>query len=57
MRRCPWCGHENLNVYAYCQRCGRGFSEAVEEESKQAAEPNRRVQSFLNWVRGKRPAA
>lgn len=25
MRECPWCGHMNLNVYAYCQRCGRGF--------------------------------
>jgi uncharacterized membrane protein YvbJ len=25
MRECPWCGHKNLNVYAYCQRCGRGF--------------------------------
>lgn len=26
MRECPWCGHRNLNVYAYCQACGRGFS-------------------------------
>jgi hypothetical protein len=26
MRKCPWCGFENLNVYAYCQRCGRGFA-------------------------------
>jgi len=26
MRKCPWCGRENLNVYAYCQSCGRGFS-------------------------------
>jgi uncharacterized membrane protein YvbJ len=25
MRKCPWCGRENLNVYAYCQSCGRGF--------------------------------
>jgi plastocyanin len=25
MRRCPWCGRQNLNVYAYCQSCGRGF--------------------------------
>ncbi len=25
MRTCPWCGRENLNVYAYCQSCGRGF--------------------------------
>ena len=26
MRSCPWCGRENLNVYAYCQSCGRGWS-------------------------------
>jgi uncharacterized membrane protein YvbJ len=26
MRKCPWCGHQNLNVYAYCQNCGRGFA-------------------------------
>lgn len=25
MRECPWCGRQNLNVYSYCQRCGRGF--------------------------------
>ena len=25
MRECPWCGRMNLNVYAYCQSCGRGF--------------------------------
>ena len=30
MKRCPWCGRENLNVYAYCQGCGRGFSATVE---------------------------
>ncbi len=27
MRTCPWCGRNNLNVYAYCQGCGRGFSD------------------------------
>lgn len=26
MRTCPWCGRENLNVYAYCQGCGRGWA-------------------------------
>jgi len=26
MRKCPWCGRENLNVYSYCQGCGRGFA-------------------------------
>jgi hypothetical protein len=25
MRECPWCGRMNLNVYGYCQSCGRGF--------------------------------
>jgi len=25
MRQCPWCRRQNLNVYAYCQTCGRGF--------------------------------
>lgn len=27
MRECPWCGRMNLNVYAYCHGCGRGFGE------------------------------
>lgn len=26
MKKCPWCGRENLSVYAYCQGCGRGFA-------------------------------
>lgn len=26
MNKCPWCGHMNLNVYAYCLSCGRGFT-------------------------------
>ena len=26
MRECPWCHHMNLNVYAYCQQCGRGWA-------------------------------
>ncbi len=26
MNECPWCGRKNLNVYAYCQTCGRGLS-------------------------------
>lgn len=35
MHTCPWCGRRNLNVYAYCQGCGRGFAgpEAVGESS------------------------
>lgn len=32
MRECPWCHYMNLNVYAYCQRCGRGFAPPPEKE-------------------------
>ncbi len=32
MRKCPWCGHMNLNVYGYCQNCGRGFAGPEEQE-------------------------
>jgi hypothetical protein len=31
MHRCPWCGRQNLNVYAYCQSCGRGFDRPESE--------------------------
>jgi hypothetical protein len=34
MRKCPWCGRENLNVYAYCQSCGRGFDEPPKAPAK-----------------------
>lgn len=36
MRECPWCGRQNLNVYSYCQGCGRGFAGPPEsgEEGK-----------------------
>ena len=33
MRECPWCGRMNLNVYGYCQSCGRGF-DGPEEKDK-----------------------
>ena len=35
MRKCPWCGHENLNVYAYCLSCGRGFDGPEEKKASQ----------------------
>ncbi|HMS58384.1 MAG TPA: hypothetical protein PKA49_05975 [Tepidiformaceae bacterium] len=35
MRQCPWCGRMNLNVYAYCQSCGRGF-DGPEQKPAQA---------------------
>ena len=38
MRSCPWCGHENLNVYAYCQACGRGWAGPPWEDDKKAKE-------------------
>ncbi|MCA9831335.1 MAG: hypothetical protein R3B97_16000 [Dehalococcoidia bacterium] len=31
MRKCPWCGRDNLNVYVYCQSCGRGFDRPEEK--------------------------
>ncbi len=34
MRECLWCGRMNLNVYAYCQGCGRGFAGPVVQEKK-----------------------
>ncbi len=34
MRKCPWCGRENLNVYAYCQSCGRGFDGPEQKSPK-----------------------
>ena len=35
MRECPWCGRMNLNVYAYCQSCGRGWDGPEERHDKQ----------------------
>lgn len=56
MKICPACGHENLNVYSYCQACGRGFAE-LEDSGSADKGPNPRVQAFLNWLRGRRPTA
>ncbi|MBI5949820.1 MAG: hypothetical protein HY875_16915 [Chloroflexi bacterium] len=50
MRTCPWCGRENLNVYAYCQGCGRGFAGPERKE----ASPKRRRRL---WPFGSRTAA
>ena len=43
MRECPWCGRMNLNVYAYCQSCGRGFEGP---ENKDASPKKRRFWPF-----------
>lgn len=43
MRTCPWCGRENLNVYAYCQGCGRGFAPPAESGENR---PRRRLWPF-----------
>ena len=32
MRECPWCHRMNLNVYAYCMSCGRGFDGPPEKK-------------------------
>jgi uncharacterized membrane protein YvbJ len=34
MRECPWCGRQNLNVYSYCQSCGRGFDGPEKKDSE-----------------------
>lgn len=38
MRECPWCGFKNLNVYAYCQQCGRGFDDPFPDDEKKDGE-------------------
>ncbi len=53
MRECPWCGRMNLNVYAYCQSCGRGFDGPEKKETKKS-ESRRR--SFW-WPFGSRAAS
>lgn len=49
MRECPWCGRQNLNVYAYCQGCGRGFDGP--EQKKQGS-----GRKFSFWPFGKKAA-
>ncbi len=46
MRECQWCGRQNLNVYAYCQSCGRGWDGPEQKKS------NSEGRSF--WIFGKR---
>ena len=40
MNECPWCGHKNLNVYSYCQSCGRGLA-GPETKVKVAGKPRK----------------
>ncbi len=56
MKKCPVCGHENLNVYGYCQSCGAGFAD-IEDSGSGGMRDNPRVQAFLNWIRGRRETA
>jgi ribosomal protein L37E len=51
MKKCNWCGRENLNVYAYCQSCGRGFSEP---QVSSPSAVNMKLQEFARWARGER---
>ena len=39
MRKCKWCGRDNLNVYAYCQGCGRGFDGPEEKKPSTGVNP------------------
>jgi len=41
MRECPWCGRLNLNVYGYCQSCGRGFDGPEKPDAKAEKRPTR----------------
>jgi plastocyanin len=50
MRQCPWCGRNNLNVYAYCQGCGRGFAEP--EPAQQQQWQVFHAPYFGEWVAG-----
>lgn len=52
MRECPWCGRKNLNVYAYCQSCGRGF-----EPPENAIKPDAANKKRSWWPWGKKEAA
>ena len=50
MRKCKWCGRENLNVYAYCQSCGRGW-DGPEEKKESGPNP------LSKWLRFGRKSA
>ena len=54
VKTCPACGHENLNVYGYCQACGRGFAELADAGGG-AKGPNPRLRALLDWLCGRRP--
>ena len=54
MRECPWCGRMNLNVYAYCQSCGRGFDGP---EHKDAEKADSRARRMFFWPFGSKPAS
>ena len=57
MRECPWCGYQNLNVYAYCQRCGRGFDGPERAASRHADKSNSRRRRFWPFSRSRSEAA
>lgn len=46
MRECPWCGRMNLNVYGYCQSCGRGFDGPENPDSRKADKAPSRTRRF-----------
>ena len=54
MHKCPWCGRENLNVYAYCQSCGRGFEGPEVKKSPGKPSPLANFKKF--WPFGHRAA-
>lgn len=53
MRECPWCGRMNLNVYAYCHGCGRGFGDLEPRSSGGAFSDT----NMGMWLAGTSPSA
>ena len=56
MKECPWCGRQNLNVYAYCQDCGRGFDGPSADSDQKGGGFMRKlgVPGLAAWLRGGR---
>jgi uncharacterized membrane protein YvbJ len=54
MNKCPWCGRENLNVYAYCQSCGRGFDGPEKKAESSRPSPFTNFKKF--WPFGTKAA-
>lgn len=54
MKKCPWCGRQNLNVYVYCQGCGRGFAEPEARPERKEGRGRRlpAIPGLSRWIGG-----